>query len=200
MSMSRKAQWWVEIDELNFGYPDVACEGGRIIDSQGFYSREIDLDYRRAHLAATGPDPLDLLKDIRDHLAGEAGPGDFLDRVGSVITNEMDGHTAGPWRVEVDQAASIVKGYPMIVAGDGYEVVTNEGFYGDLKVDLANAHVIAATPDMWVLLQEARRDLSAVLDASLLERIDAIEDAINRDARYDPEPEAGAEALPEMSP
>jgi len=56
-------------------------------------------------------------------------------------------HTPGPWVVVTDESAAQVKGYPCIYA-DGYTVVGTEGMFGDIETDFANAHLIAAAPDL----------------------------------------------------
>jgi hypothetical protein len=58
-----------------------------------------------------------------------------------------DGTTEGPWRVLVDESAAQVKGFPCIEA-DEYTIVGLEGMYGDIKVDYANARLIAAAPTL----------------------------------------------------
>ncbi len=61
--------------------------------------------------------------------------------------------TKGPWVVQVD-ASSSVTGFPLILS-EHYVVVGHEGLYGDIEQDFANAHLIAAAPDMFEVLEGA---------------------------------------------
>ena len=71
--------------------------------------------------------------------------------------------TKGPWRVVVDEEAAQVKGFPCIEAED-YEVVGTEGMYGDLDTDYANAHLIAAAPDLYEALDWSLRAIATFMD------------------------------------
>lgn len=66
-------------------------------------------------------------------------------------------HTPGPWRVVVDDSASQVTGFPCIEA-DNYQVVGTEGMYDDIETDFANAHLIAAAPDLLEALKNLLAD------------------------------------------
>ena len=59
-------------------------------------------------------------------------------------------HTPGPWVVKVskEEDADWALKWPTIVAENGYMVVGTEGLYGDKKTDIANAHLIAAAPEL----------------------------------------------------
>lgn len=63
-------------------------------------------------------------------------------------------HTKGPWRIEVDDSAAQVAGYPNIISDD-YTVVGTEGMFGDIETDYANAHLIAAAPELLDALRGA---------------------------------------------
>lgn len=62
--------------------------------------------------------------------------------------------TPGPWVVVSDESATQVKGFPCIYATD-YTVVGTEGMFGDIDEDFANAHLIAAAPDLYDALSDA---------------------------------------------
>jgi hypothetical protein len=66
----------------------------------------------------------------------------------------MNKHTPGPWHIEREDSpdAEWSRRFPTIIA-DEYEVVGNEGFYGDLETDMANARLIAAAPDLLEALE-----------------------------------------------
>lgn len=64
----------------------------------------------------------------------------------------MNKHTPGPWKVVADEQydrfaeADRIVGYD-IKSADG-EIVGSEGISGDSEINLANAHLIAAAPDL----------------------------------------------------
>lgn len=64
--------------------------------------------------------------------------------------------TPGPWVVVKDESAAQVAGFPCIYAND-YTVVGTEGMYGDIEEDFANAHLIAAAPDLYEALADIDR-------------------------------------------
>lgn len=64
--------------------------------------------------------------------------------------------TPGPWLVEVDESSQVER-YPMI-ASENYGVVGSEGMYGVIETDYANAHLIAAAPDLYEALESLVRD------------------------------------------
>lgn len=88
--------------------------------------------------------------------------------------------TPGPWRVEVDNSSAQVQGFPLITS-ETYTVVGNEGMYGDIDTDYANAHLIAAAPDLYEALE---RCVSSLAPLCLLPQpLDtAVLDALERDA------------------
>lgn len=59
----------------------------------------------------------------------------------------LDKVTPGDWRVEVDESAAQVKGYPCIEAYN-YTIVGHEGMYGDIDTDFFNATLIALAPTL----------------------------------------------------
>lgn len=65
--------------------------------------------------------------------------------------------TKGSWVVVTDDTAAQVTGFPCIYAHD-YTVVGTEGMFGDIETDFANAHLIAAAPDLYEALEMALTD------------------------------------------
>lgn len=67
----------------------------------------------------------------------------------------MSKHTPGPWRVEVgDDPDKWADFFPVVLADEG-EVVGVEGIYsGNRDVDIANAYLIAASPELLEVLEE----------------------------------------------
>lgn len=69
----------------------------------------------------------------------------------------MNKFTAGPWKVVADERydrfaeADRIVGYD-IKSADG-EIVGSEGISGDSEINLANAHLIAAAPDLLEALE-----------------------------------------------
>ena len=74
----------------------------------------------------------------------------------------MNKFTAGPWKVVADERydrfaeADRIVGYD-IKSADG-EIVGSEGISGDSEINLANAHLIAAAPDLLEALSEIIND------------------------------------------
>ena len=66
-------------------------------------------------------------------------------------------HTPGPWLVVSDESAAQVTGYPCIHAAD-YTVVGIEGMFGHIGTDFANAHLIAAAPDLLDALEQSTKE------------------------------------------
>lgn len=76
----------------------------------------------------------------------------------------MAKYTPAPWRIEInnDENANWSDQWPRIVS-DNYEIVGNEGLYGDFETDMANARLIAAAPDLLGFAEEVRRSGDARL-------------------------------------
>ena len=62
-------------------------------------------------------------------------------------------YTPAPWRVGIDDTSAYGSGYPVIMS-DTYRVVGAEGMFGDIEQDMANAHLIAAAPELYESLAE----------------------------------------------
>lgn len=71
--------------------------------------------------------------------------------------------TPGPWVVVADESAAQVKGFPCIYANN-YTIVGTEGMYGDIDTDFANAHLIAAAPDLYEALEFAMTIANGSID------------------------------------
>jgi hypothetical protein len=67
----------------------------------------------------------------------------------------MSKHTPGPWVMSVgDDPDDHPNWFPVIVS-ESYEVVGTEGFYGgDREMDIANARLAAAAPDLLEVAEE----------------------------------------------
>ena len=82
----------------------------------------------------------------------------------------MTKHTKGPWRVCVDDTGGQYSGWPSIAASEELDttVIHRAGFHHEfwdwhpgLPEALANAHLIAAAPDLLEALEDARAQLEA---------------------------------------
>ena len=87
--------------------------------------------------------------------------------------------TPGPWMVVVDESAAQCPGFPVIEAQD-YTIVGVEGMFGELETDFANAHLIAAAPELYAVLEACRNHfiLAGWAEDSLL--IESIDKALRK--------------------
>lgn len=72
---------------------------------------------------------------------------------------ERVGHTPGPWKAGRSDMATIVDGYDSkwVYAGERYIAVASGADVEDWDEVLANAHLIAAAPEMYAALEAVMR-------------------------------------------
>lgn len=91
----------------------------------------------------------------------------------------MSGHTPGPWKAGRSDMATIVDGVDSkwVYAGGQYVAAASGYIAGDWSEVIANAYLIAASPDMLAALKYVQREL-AYVDGPWAEIVDsAIEKA-----------------------
>lgn len=80
-------------------------------------------------------------------------------------------YTPGPWWVEVgDENSEWAQRFPVIMSNSG-EIAGTEGFYSELAVDIANARLAAAAPELLtVLLAITEKGVGGVVGVALHRR------------------------------